>query len=108
MGISPLTLGKGLMGTVAVLYTVPSTTITVLKSIDIVNFSAEAVEVHVYIAESASAPGNGDHIICEVLQGKRSYGWEGEQTMIEGQTLQIYATPASKCSIRASGVEITA
>jgi len=107
MAATPAILGKATLDTLTTLYTVGTGKTTILKSIDVANFSNASVTIHVYVGDDASSAVDGDHIICEQVAAGQSYGWEGEQVLLEGMTLQAAASAGASCALRACGVELS-
>lgn len=106
--VTPTKLGQAAItaGTTT-LYTVPASTRTMLKDIDIVNTSAGALTVDVYLVPSGGTAGTSNALFYNYsLASKTNVQWTGTQVLNAGDTIQIVASGLG-CTIIASGGEAT-
>jgi len=93
------------------LYTVPGATVAILKSFDICNTTTLAIDVRVHLVPNGGSQNTNNallydfRIVGKAGSGGGIFGWEGEQVLAAGATIQIQATAAG-LTITASGVEI--
>jgi len=104
--ITPVQLGQAAMTTsYATLYTVPASTRTYLKQMDICNTSASPINIYVSIVPSAGAAGTANSLFYATqLTGNTTLSWTGTQIMNTASTLQVRAS-ATGVTITASGGE---
>lgn len=106
--IVPVKLGQAAISatpTVTTVYTVPASTRTLLKDIDIANTTAGAITVRVYIVPSAGSPATSNALFYGVsIAANTTLQWTGTQIMTASETLQAEAS-ATGLTIRASGAE---
>lgn len=102
-------LGQAAIGTsVSTLYTVPGSTTTILKSFDICNTTPNTIHVRVHIVPNAGSQNTNNALLYDYsvfAKDSGIFGWEGEQVMAAGSTVQIQAD-ATGLTITASGVEL--
>lgn len=104
----PNQLAQAAVGvSVVPLYTVPPTTRTYLKNIDVSNASSAAIVLWIYLVPSGGAPGVGNILVPGVqLPANGMLQWSGSQLLLPGQSLQASAG-ALGLSLIASGGEAT-
>lgn len=104
--ITPTKLGQAAITTgVTTLYTVPASTRTLLKDIDIVNTTAGALTVDIYLVPSAGSAGATNALFYGYsINANSNLQWTGTQILNIGDTIQIKASGAG-CTIIASGGE---
>lgn len=104
--ITPTKLGQAAITAVTTtLYTVPASTRTLVKDIDIVNTSAGALTVDVYLVPSAGAAGTANALFYGYsINANSNVQWTGTQVLNAGDTIQIKASGLG-CTIIASGGE---
>lgn len=104
--ITPTKLGQAaITAATTTLYTVPASTRTLLKDIDIVNTSAGALTVDVYLVPSAGAAGTANALFYNYsINAKNNLQWTGTQVLNAGDTIQIKASGLG-CTISVSGGE---
>jgi len=104
--VTPVKLGQAAIGiTVSTLYTVPASTRTFLKDVDVCNTGTASTTVTIYLVPSAGTAGTGNMIVPGVtIPPKGMFQWTGNQIMNAGDTIQIIAG-ATGCTINASGGE---
>lgn len=90
-------------------YTVPGATTTFLKSFDICNTTGSGIKVRVFLVPSGGSASTSTALIYDSVVPANAegfpFGWEGEQVMAAGDTLQVQAA-ATGLTITASGVEV--
>lgn len=107
--IVPAKLGSGAIGVAkSTLYTVPASTRTFVKDIDIANNGPSAVVVYVWLVSSGGTVGDGSNTLLPgiTVQPNSVLQWTGSQILAVGDTIQIQAS-LTGCSILASGGEAT-
>jgi hypothetical protein len=106
--VTPVQLGQAAITTsVATLYTVPSSTRTYVKGIDICNTSGSAVTVNVYLVPSGLTAATSNALFYGLsIAANTIYHWVGTQILLPGQTLQVSASTTG-LTIIASGGEAT-
>ena|SRR2546421_11862814 len=106
---TPTPLGQAAIGiAVSTLYTVPASTRTFLKDMDIANSTAAGIQVTVYLVPSGGSPQAPGNVLVPGMTVP-AYGmlqWTGSQILATGSTIQIMAS-APGCTITASGGEAT-
>lgn len=104
--ITPAKLGQAAMGVVvATLYTVPASTRTILKELDIANTTAGSLNARVFLVPSAGAAATTNALFYDVaITANSTLQWAGTQVMTAGETIQIQASGAG-LTITASGGE---
>ena len=104
--ITPVKLGQAAIGvTVSTLYTVPASTRTFVKDIDIANTGTSATTATVYLVPSAGTAGTSNMLVPGVtIPPSGMFQWTGNQIMNAGDTIQIVAGVVG-CTINASGGE---
>ena len=105
--VTPLQLGQAVASTSATtLYTVPSSTRTYIKNIDIVNTSATTSTFDIYLVPSAGTAGVSNALFYQqTVQPKANIQWQGSQILNAGATIQIKASATTTFTITASGGE---
>ena len=105
--VTPLQLGQAVATTsAATLYTVPGSTRTYLKNIDIVNTSATSASFDIYLVPSAGTAGVGNALFYQqTVAAKTNVQWSGLQVLSAGATIQIKASATTTFTITASGGE---
>ena len=104
--ITPVQLGQAAITTsYATLYTVPASTRTYLKQMDICNTSASPINIYVSIVPSAGTASTANSLFYSTqLTGNTTLSWTGTQIMNTASTLQVKAS-ATGVTITASGGE---
>ena len=104
--VTPTKLGQAAITAVATtLYTVPASTRTLLKDIDIVNTSGGALTVDVYLVPSGGAAATTNALFYGYsINANSNLQWTGLQVLNAGDTIQIKASGLG-CTIIASGGE---
>lgn len=105
--VTPLQLGQAVATTsAATLYTVPASTRTYVKNIDIVNTSASSATVDVYLVASAGTAGVSNALFYQqTVAPKTNIQWQGTQVLSAGATIQIKASATTTFTITISGGE---
>lgn len=104
--ITPTKLGQAAITTgVTTLYTVPVSTRSFVKNLDIVNTSAGALTYRIFLVPSAGTAGTGNALFYDFpINSKENIQWTGTQILNAGDTIQIQASGAG-ITITASGAE---
>ena len=106
--ITPVKLGRGAVDTTPTLttvYTVPTLTRAIVKTIDLCNTTAAALTVTVYLVESGGTAGAANTIIPGVtVSANGVFQWTGTQVLNAGDKIQATASGAG-ITINASGGE---
>lgn len=105
--VTPVKLGQAAITTgVTTLYTVPASTRTFVKDIDICNTSSStSATVTVYLVPSAGTAGTSNMLVPTVIIPPNGmFQWSGNQILNAGDTIQIVAS-ATGCTINAGGGE---
>jgi hypothetical protein len=88
-------------------YTVPASTRTMLKDIDICNTTGGALTVNVHLVPSAGAAGTGNALFYgAAIAANTTLQWSGVQVMNAGDTIQVQGSGLG-LTIHASGGEAT-
>jgi hypothetical protein len=105
--ITPVKLGQTVMTTGATtLYTVPASTRTFVKDIDIINTDNSGVTFDVYLVPSAGTAGVSNALFYQQpIAAKQTIQWQGTQILNTGDTIQVKASAATSITITASGGE---
>jgi len=105
--ITPVKLGQTVMTTGATtLYTVPASTRTFVKDIDIVNTGGSGYTFDIYLVPSAGTAGTSNALFYQQpISGKQSIQWSGSQILNAGDTIQVKASAGSIITVTASGGE---
>ena len=105
--ITPTKLGQTVMTTSATtLYTVPASTRTFVKDIDIVNTDGTGVTFDIYLVPSAGTASTANALFYQQpITGKQNIQWNGTQILNAGDTIQVKASAASSITITVSGGE---
>lgn len=101
-------LGQGAIGTggYGTLYTVPAATKTILKSFDICNTTSGRLLARVCLVPNGGSPGTANALLYDFpVPGNGIFGWEGEQVLGTGATIQTQGSAAG-LTITASGVQL--
>jgi hypothetical protein len=106
--VTPVQLGQAAMTTsYAVLYTVPASTRTYVKQLDICNTGAAPINVYVSLVPSAGSASTANAIFYNTpVAGFTTVSWFGTQIMNASGTIQVKAS-ATGVTITASGGEAT-
>jgi hypothetical protein len=102
-------LGQGALGTaVGTFYTVPASTRTLVKDIDVANNTGTAIAVTVYLVKNGGTPGDGSNTLLPALTvpANSILQWTGNQVLLTGATVQALAS-ATGLSFSVSGAEGT-
>ena len=104
--ITPTKLGQAAIGVgVTTLYTVPASTRTFIKDLDIANTTAGILNVRVFLVPSAGAAATTNALFYDVAVAANStLQWLGTQILNAGDTIQVQASGAG-LTITASGAE---
>lgn len=108
MANTALQLGQAGIGTgVTTLYTVPGSTKTIVKSIDLCNTTTSPIKVRIFLVPSGESALTTNALVYDkTIPANDMLGWEGEQVLGAAATIQIQASLAG-VTIIASGVEMT-
>ncbi len=100
-------LGQAAIGTsVTTLYTAPGSTTAILKSFDICNTTPSPIGVNVFLVPSGGSAATGNALLYGYpVPANGDFGWEGEQVLPTGATIQVQAALAG-LTITASGVQL--
>jgi len=104
--ITPVKLGQAAITTgYTTIYTVPTSTRTFVKDLDIINTTAAAVGIYVSLVPSAGTAGTSNALFYNTqLPANTIVQWAGSQILNAGDTIQVKATTTG-CTITASGGE---
>lgn len=104
--ITPLQLAQAAMTTsYATIYTVPATTRTYVKDIDVMNTTSSSKDIFISLVPSGGTAGTSNALFYQVsLPAYTLVQWAGSQIIDEGATIQVKAS-ASGCTITVSGGE---
>lgn len=104
--VTPAQLGQAPLTTsYATIYTVPASTRTYVKQVDICNTTGGPINVFVSLVPSAGTAGADNALFYNAtLAGYSTLSWAGTQILNAQGTLQVKAS-ASGCTITASGGE---
>jgi hypothetical protein len=104
--ITPLKIAQAALTTAyASIYTVPTSTRTFVKDIDIMNTTAAAIGVYVHLVPADGSVGASNALIYNVqLPPYTIMQWAGSQIINHNDTIQVKAS-ASGCTITISGGE---
>lgn len=96
--ITPTQLGRGSVAVTplfSLFYTVPASTRTIIKAIDVCNTTATSLTVTVYLVPAGSTP-NASNIIIPPMQiiPFGSLQWSGTQIINTGDTIQATSSAA--------------
>lgn len=104
-----LVAGSQLTAAAAPYYTSPANTRTVIKSMQLVNTSAQAVTATVYLVPSGGAPGAANTVIASVaIAPNATYNCPEaiNQVLLAGDSIQALAGTAGAISIQAAGIQV--
>ena len=106
--ITPAKLGQAAITTgVTTLYTVPSSTRTLLKEFSIANTTESAINVRVFLVPSAGSAGTINAFLYDVpVPANNALQYNGIEVLNAGDTIQIQAA-STGLTIIASGGEAT-
>lgn len=104
--ITPAKLGQAAITTgVTTLYTVPASTRTLVKEMNISNTTAASINVRVFLVPSAGTAGTTNAFLYDVaVPPNNSLQYNGIQVMNASETIQVQAA-ATGLTITASGAE---
>ena len=104
--ITPLQLAQAAMTTSYVtIYTVPATTRTYVKDIDVVNTTSATIGIYISLVPSGGTAGTSNALFYNTpLPLNTIVQWAGSQILNEGDTIQVKAS-AVGCTITISGGE---
>jgi hypothetical protein len=105
----PKRLGQGAIAVSpgTLLYTVPTSTITTVKDMDIANTTAAALTCLVYFVPSGGSPAAANTVIPNVsIPANTVVKWSGEQILVAGDFIQAIGSAAG-ITITVSGEEQT-
>ena len=104
--ITPLQLAQAAMTTsYATIYTVPATTRTYVKDIDVVNTTSATIGIYISLVPSGSTAGTSNALFYNTpLPLNTIVQWAGSQILNAGDTIQVKAS-AVGCTITISGGE---
>jgi hypothetical protein len=105
--ITPVKLGQTVMTTGATtLYTVPASTRTFVKDIDIVNTDGSGITFDIYLVPSAGTASASNALFYQQpISAKQNIQWNGTQILNAGDTIQVKASAGTSVTIIASGGE---
>lgn len=111
MATTRLQLGQAAIGVgVAIIYTVPAGTKTIIIAIDVCNTAAALRSLRIFLVPNAGAPGTGNALFYDApIPPHRTLTWRPSKGQIldtPGDTIQVQAS-AVGLTITASGVEET-
>lgn len=104
--ITPVKLGQAAITVAtATLYTVPASTRTLVKQLDICNTTANSINVSVFLVPAAGTAGTTNAIFyTSTVAPYGNLQWTGIQVLNVNDTIQTSAS-ATGCTITASGGE---
>lgn len=106
--ITPTKLGRGALATsptLTTVYTVPSITRTIVKTIDVCNTTTSRLTVNVYLVESGGAAGTSNALLYAMsVPPSGIVQWSGAQVLDAGDKIQANGS-ASGLTINVSGGE---
>jgi len=104
--VTPNTLGQAAVGTsYTTLYTVPASTRTYLKQIDICNTTNGAITIFVSLVPNAGTAGSSNALYYgQSIAANTTLSYTGVQVLLPGATIQVKAGSAG-LTITASGGE---
>lgn len=104
--VTPVKLGQAAINTsLATLYTVPASTRTYVKDLDIANSSNLPINITVYLVPSAGTASNANVLLSFLtVPANGLLQWAGLQVLNTGDTIQTLANGLG-CTINASGGE---
>jgi len=107
--IVPNQLAQAAVGvTKSTIYTVPASTRTIVKDIDVANNTAASINITVYLVNSGGTAGDGSNTLLPALTvpAYSTLQWSGSQVLAAAGTIVAVAS-ATGCSITVSGGEGT-
>lgn len=104
--ITPKQLAQAAMTTsYATIYTVPTTTRTYVKDIDVINTTGATIGIYISLVPSGGTAGTSNALFYNTpLPLNTIVQWAGSQILNEGDTIQVKAS-ATGCTITISGGE---
>lgn len=92
--ITPVKLAQAAVTASAVtVYTVPASTRTMVKDIDICNTTAGALTINVFLVPSGGSAGTGNALLYGAsVTANTTLQWTGVQVMNAGDTIQVQAS----------------
>lgn len=104
--VTPTQLGQAVLTTsYTTLYTVPASTRTYVKQMDICNTTGSSINVFVSLVPPAGTAGAGNALFYNTtLAGYSTLSWTGTQILNAQDTIQVKASGVG-CTITASGGE---
>jgi hypothetical protein len=104
--ITPTKLGQAAITTgVTTLYTVPASTRTFVKDLDVANTTAGSINVRLFLVPSAGSASTANALFYDVAVAANStLQWLGAQILNAGDMIQTQASGAG-LTITASGAE---
>lgn len=104
--ITPTKLGQAAITTgVTTLYTVPTSTRTFVKDLDIANTTAAAINVRVFLVPSAGSAATANALFYDAaVPANTTLQWLGTQILNVADTIQVQASSVG-LTITASGAE---
>ena len=106
--ITPAKLAQAaITGATTTVYTVPASTRTMVKEIDICNTTAGALTINVHLVPSGGAARTANALLYGVsIAANTTLQWSGVQVMNAGDTIQVQASGLG-LTVTASGGEAT-
>lgn len=102
---TPVKMAQAELGVLATLYTVPVATTTIMRSFDVCNTTTNALTFRLYLVPNGDSAGVDNALRYDrSVPGKGDYGWEGEQVLSAGDTVQ--ASGSAGLTITMSGVQL--
>lgn len=104
--ITPVKLAQAAVtASVVTVYTVPASTRTILKDIDICNTTAGALTINVYLVPSGGSPGTGNALFFGLaITANTTLQWSGVQVLNAGDTIRVQGS-ATGLTVNISGGE---
>ena len=104
--ITPVKLGQAAITTgYTTIYTVPTSTRTFVKDLDIVNTTAASIGIYVSLVPSGGTAGTSNALFYNTpLPSNTIVQWAGSQILNAGDTIQVKASTTG-CTITVSGAE---
>lgn len=104
--ITPLQLGQTALTTsFTTVYTVPASTRTYVKQLDVCNTTASPISIYVSLVPSGGTAGTGNALFYNAtLGGYSTLSWTGTQVLSTAGTIQVKASGVG-CTVTASGGE---
>ena len=97
----------GITAAAAILYTTPTLTRTLLKSIDVCNTTSGALTLRIFLVVTGGSPGTTNALYYDyTVAANTTLSWRGLQVLVAGTTIQVQSTTTG-LTITASGGEAT-